>query len=198
MAEPLRDIEISAVSTEGLDQLFQDQVIQVEPKDFQDEIHLEPNEFQDLDQVELVPLAEAAKKLGVSRRYAQKLASSGRIQATQDHKGRWLVKMEHGQIHVIQVELKEFQGEIHLEQGRFQFQDQVIQDYQRQIKELQQKFDVAQEQLKGASFRNGYLESQVESFKNELENQRDTIKLLTDSQHKPSLWARFKNWCLGN
>ncbi len=65
------------------------------------------------------------------------------------------------------------------------------------VRELQDRLDAAQEQLQGASFRNGYLESQVEGLKNELQGQRETIKLLTDSQHKPGWWARLSSWFLG-
>ena len=35
--------------------------------------------------------------------------------------------------------------------------------------------------------RNGYLQAQVETS-------QEAIKLLTDSQHKPSWWAKFSNW----
>ncbi len=45
-------------------------------------------------------------------------------------------------------------------------------------------------ELEGATYRIGYLEAQLA--------ERDVqIKLLTDSQHKPSQWARFKKWFLG-
>jgi len=54
------------------------------------------------------------------------------------------------------------------------------------IQELQNKLDNANQQLQAASFRNGYLESQVESHK-------EQIKLLTDSQHKSSWLLRLKN-----
>lgn len=44
--------------------------------------------------------------------------------------------------------------------------------------------------LEAASYRIGYLESQLE--------ERDrAIKLLTDSQHKPSAWTKFKSWFMG-
>jgi hypothetical protein len=49
-----------------------------------------------------------------------------------------------------------------------------------ELKELKQ-------QLQGASFRNGYLEAQMEG------RDRD-IKLLTDSQHKRGWWAKFSSW----
>ncbi len=45
-------------------------------------------------------------------------------------------------------------------------------------------------ELEGATFRIGYLEAQ-------LAEREQQIKLLTDSQHKPGLWARFKKWCAG-
>lgn len=44
--------------------------------------------------------------------------------------------------------------------------------------------------LEAASYRIGYLESQLE--------ERDrAIKLLTDSQHKPSWWTKFASWFMG-
>ncbi len=42
--------------------------------------------------------------------------------------------------------------------------------------------------LEGATYRIGYLEAQLEA-------ERQQVKLLTDSQHKPGWWARFKKWC---
>ncbi len=62
------------------------------------------------------------------------------------------------------------------------------------VKELQDKLNDAQDQLKGASYRNGYLESQVESYKNELHSQKETIKLLTDSHHKPSWLGKIRSF----
>jgi hypothetical protein len=48
------------------------------------------------------------------------------------------------------------------------------------IRELQSK-------LEALTYRNGYLESQ-------LENHKDQIKLLTDSQHKGKWWQRLSDW----
>lgn len=55
------------------------------------------------------------------------------------------------------------------------------------IQDLQAKLDSANQQLQAASFRNGYLESQVDHHK-------EQIKLLTDSQHKASWWRQAWNW----
>lgn len=46
-------------------------------------------------------------------------------------------------------------------------------------------------ELEGATYRIGYLEAQ-------LAERDQQIKLLTDSQHKPGWWARFKKWCAGS
>lgn len=56
------------------------------------------------------------------------------------------------------------------------------------IQDLQSKLDKANQQLQAASFRNGYLESQVDSHK-------EQIKLLVDSQHNNHpWWHRFGSW----
>ena len=53
------------------------------------------------------------------------------------------------------------------------------------VQNLQNKLDNANQQLQAASFRNGYLESQLQERDKE-------IKLLTDSQHK-NWWTRLKS-----
>jgi hypothetical protein len=56
------------------------------------------------------------------------------------------------------------------------------------VQDLQTKLDAANQQLQAASFRNGYLESQLDSH-------REQIKLLTDSQHNSSpWWRRITSW----
>ena len=52
------------------------------------------------------------------------------------------------------------------------------------IKELQNKIEIL-------TYRNSYLEAQ-------LETEREQIKLLTDSQHQPSWWTKFKSWFMGS
>ena len=58
------------------------------------------------------------------------------------------------------------------------------------IKDLAGKLAVSNEQVTAATYRNGYLEAQLEA-------QREQIKLLTDSQHRPGWWGRFSDWFLG-
>lgn len=57
---------------------------------------------------------------------------------------------------------------------------QLLQDMRKQL-------DSANHQLQAATYRNGYLESQLET--KELQ-----IKLLTDGQHKQGWWRQFCSW----
>jgi excisionase family DNA binding protein len=59
----------------------------------------------------------------------------------------------------------------------------VINEHLVVIKEMQSK-------LEALTYRNGYLEAQ-------LENHQETIKLLTDSQHKRGRWLNFWSWFTG-
>lgn len=55
---------------------------------------------------------------------------------------------------------------------------------------MEQENQQLKQQLQGATFRNGYLEAQLEGRDKE-------IKLLTDSQHKPAGWRKFWSWFTG-
>lgn len=66
----------------------------------------------------------------------------------------------------------------------------VIESLLKRISDLEHSLADSQSNLQSASWRNGYLESRIQT-------QEDQIKLLTDSQHKPSKWARFKAWFFG-
>ena len=51
--------------------------------------------------------------------------------------------------------------------------------------------------LEAATYRNGYLESQISERQREIEQHREQIKLLTDSHLKRGWWWRFSSWFLG-
>ena len=51
--------------------------------------------------------------------------------------------------------------------------------------------------LEVLTYRNGYLEAQLAERQKELELHQEQIKLLTDSQHKPSWWRKFATWFMG-
>ena len=56
------------------------------------------------------------------------------------------------------------------------------------VDDLMRRNSELEAQLQAATWRNGYLEAQLEA-------ERQQVKLLTDSQHKPGWWPRFKKWC---
>jgi hypothetical protein len=58
------------------------------------------------------------------------------------------------------------------------------------IQELQTKLDTANHQLQASSYRNGYLESQLQ------ERERE-VKLLTDERQRGGRWERLKRWFSG-
>lgn len=66
----------------------------------------------------------------------------------------------------------------------------LIEELRRQISDLKSENQSLQKDLQGANWRNGYLESQVQS-------QDTQIKLLTDSQHKAGWWVRLCSWFVG-
>lgn len=55
------------------------------------------------------------------------------------------------------------------------------------LEEQKQEIAALREQLEGAIYRNGYLESK-------LEDREKQILMLTDSQHKGGWWAKFSSW----
>jgi predicted DNA-binding transcriptional regulator YafY len=71
---------------------------------------------------------------------------------------------------------------------------ELVAELRQQITELKTELDrkvsEAQREIQAAAFRNGYLESQ-------LETEREQVKLLTDRQHKTGRWRRFYSWFIG-
>jgi len=63
----------------------------------------------------------------------------------------------------------------------------VIEALLKRVSEVERELAMSHKELQSAVWRNGYLESQ-------LENERDKVKLLTDSQYQPGWWARFATW----
>lgn len=55
------------------------------------------------------------------------------------------------------------------------------------IKEQSEKLEDANRKLESANYRIGYLEAQSQTY-------QEQIKLLTDSQHKPSWWQKLTSW----
>lgn len=189
MSEPAREIEITEpVSVDGLDQLF-------------DTTH---NSAQGAEQGTLISIANgyeqgahvalcdpdhwtlqtAAEQLTLSVATIRRRLSKCQLQGykVQGINGpEWRI-IPPAKDHTVD------QG--HLDQLVEHPDQPVISVLLTRLSDVESQLKQAQKDLQGASWRNGYLESQ-------LENQREEIKLLTDSQHKPKWWHRIRSWFAG-
>lgn len=173
-------------SVEGLEQIF------VEVAEVQDEGQGPTWPGQ------VVSVIEAAETLNITRRSVLRLIHEGKLDGAKDGHGQWLVKTASLEnrlnaktpqiIHLAGncTEVAEGQdvASPQLAEGQDEGQGPARPPDQDQImRELLAK-------VEALTYRNGYLEAQ-------LENQREQIKLLTDSQHKPSWWSKFATWFMG-
>jgi excisionase family DNA binding protein len=98
------------------------------------------------------------------------------------------------QLETIQVQdtvhMKTIQVQDTVHMKTIQVQDPVLALEPHDLNAVVVDVDELLRKLEGASFRIGYLEAQLEA-------ERNQVKLLTDSLHKPSLWTKFKSWFLG-
>lgn len=183
MTEPAQNYQtIQSTSIEGLDQIFD---VVAEGLDV---AGLGPAEGQQ------VTLVEAAKILNIARRSALRLIHEGKLDGAKDDHGQWLVKtaslnkrisaknQTESVIEEVAVQVDDVHG-----QGWTETQanghDELLRDVLAKLEAL--------------TYRNGYLESQLSERQREIEERDQQIKLLTDSQHKPGKWARFRKWFLG-
>src|SRR5262249_31132770 len=104
-----------------------------------------------------------------------------KLEAVKDETGAWLVRLD--QIQDRSSSRMEVDQDQIQEAGLDLVQDHVVEGYRQQISQLQEK-------LEAATFRVGYLQAQLEAS-------QETVKLLTDSQHKPGWWRRFCSWATG-
>jgi hypothetical protein len=187
MSDTARDIQSSeAASTEGLEKFFEVEVVPGATEDYQ---------VAHTEDLSGVSVDEAAKILQLSPKTIKDRLRKGSLRGfkAKDKFGeRWLVCLDF-EASVAPTELKGVPGEdgvVHggngsksvtptLLVGHTDSQNnELLKAYKEQIKDLQN-------QLQAASYRLGYLE-------HERSTHLEQIKLLTDSQHKPSWWQRFK------
>lgn len=171
-----------SASVEGLEQIF------VEVDDGQDEGQGQTWPGQ------VVSVVEAAERLNITRRSVLRLIHERKLDGAKDGHGQWLVKttslenrlnaktpqitcsatnetgLAEGQ-DVDRPRVAEGQGAT-----RTPDQDQIMRELLAKVEAL--------------TYRNGYLEAQLEA-------ERNQVKLLTDSQNKPSLWTKFASWFMG-
>lgn len=206
MTEPARNYQtIKTTALDGLQDLFSENIGQAQPtaQEAQDQAH--------------VSVAQAAKMLQLDRRYVLRLAHKGKLSGYRDANNHWFISVDSienrlglaqakSDIKVGQAQIAEARhqepaamqetfctesplGLDHVEVVQAQDQAQVMDAEPQEdfrdilIRELQTKNETL-------TWRNGYLEAQ-------LEQQREEIKLLTDCQHKPQWWARLAKWFSG-
>lgn len=184
----------STASIEGLDQIF----VEV-AEDQADGQHVAGPA---LAEGQAVSVLEAAETLNITRRSVLRLIHEGKLAGAKDGQGQWLVKTAsiekrlNGKTPVV-LDLTPLDSSLALgqdlsgpslaegqDEGQHGGQDTVSSFNQEQImRELLAK-------MEALTYRNGYLEAQ-------LENQREQIKLLTDSQYKPGWWTKLAHWFKG-
>jgi len=201
MSDTVRDIQIvETVSAEGLDDLFSSDANSpvVDAPELELVCQAGANDTESVRELDgYVSVEQAAAFVGVSVRAIQKRLKRGTLEGVKTKHGlteRWLVNAAtlglsktdasteaHETNPLIvdasEVELVREPGANVAESVR-ELDAPAIEDYKDKL------ITDLQNQLQAASWRNGYLESK-------LEERNIQIKLLTDSQHKPSWWQRF-------
>jgi len=178
MTEPVQNYQTSqSASVEGLDDIF--------TVECQGESGVTPVEdLSSQGESEGYPLAEAARKLGIPYTTFYKQVKAGKHRTIKGLDGKTRVLLPGDSPCVTPVSIF---PEV-VTPGVSPVEEAITEAYHlKVIEQLSAK-------LEGANYRIGWLESQLRERESDIEE----LKLLTDSQHKPSLWARFKKWCAGN
>lgn len=196
MSDTVRDYQtIESASTEGLEDLFDVSDVTV-----QDSVRREAASVLDTVQDEIT-VVEASRLLNVDRRSVVRLLNWNKLSGRKDERGKWhinrlsVVDRIHAQDIVqdtVHAEVQDtvLQNSAHVldvsETKDLHVQDTVLQVIREQADQLKQAYTY----LDAATARVLYMQQLLEQKDQE-------IKLLTDNQHKPSHWARFKKWFLG-
>lgn len=174
MSEPAGNLEvIPATSTEGLEDLFEAEVLPGTTNPYQ------------VGPTEGLPVEEAARFLGISVKTVKDRLRKGTLTGFKKKNRfgeKWMVCLKRD-YRVLPGTTESVQVGRPYQVGPTDEQKAVIDACKEQIKELQNKLDAA-------AYRVGYLE-------HERETHLEQIKLLTDSRHKPGWWARLRKWCAG-
>lgn len=160
--------------------------------------------------LEVVSLAKAARLLGVHRRYALDLIHKGKLTAFKNPKGQWQVPLDaieqrnettqpDDQEDLLEVVDEVLEGSLEgLQEGLQEAPpptdpDQLSTFKDRLILDLQSKLNEKDTQLQSATYRIGWLESQVQERETDIQE----LKLLVDHQSNSNWWAQFKAWFFG-
>lgn len=188
-------------STDGIDDLFEVELDSVQQADIevQDSVQLEVQDSV----YEEITVVEASRLLNVDRRSIVRLLHWNKLSGRKTSRGKWLIdktsvlarlesldSVQQADIEVQDSVHVEVQDTVHLEQEpKMDVSTQLNGDVQDTVlvilKQQSEQLKNAYTYLDAATARIIYLQQQ-------LENKDQEIKLLTDSQHKPSWWQRVK------
>lgn len=219
-------------ATDGLDHVFNtiQEVVQDPGMDRQDlvqDLILDSRLEQSNATPKMVSLKEAAEISGKARRYLLSLIHKGKVDGTKDDSGAWMVPLD--QIHErFGSVLEEVQDVVQDKEVEIQdvLQESIQDVVQEQIQDSGLSIHSLFRELQAATYRNGYLESQL-AYKNdqlrllpdfeakakeaetialELSN-LETLLASKDSEiealkselmtHQESKWRRFMKWFIG-
>lgn len=204
MNEPARDLEmIPSASTDGMEEIFDSDALDASHDAYRSgggssirdqgaSLSVIGSSVRDKDasvrdqDAKSLTVEEAAERLGISVRAVQKRLKRGTLRGTKEktpHGERWFVdgrELDANQdapLSVMGSPVRDTDATVRDQDAPpHELRDAVIMDLQAKVEAL--------------TWRNGYLESQ-------LETQREQIKLLTDSQHQRKWWHRFASWAMG-
>ncbi|NJL73191.1 MAG: helix-turn-helix domain-containing protein [Candidatus Competibacteraceae bacterium] len=181
MTDTARDIQlVETISTEGLDDIFSE-VSATGDTEFLTATTADTSLW--------VTVTQAAAALNKSERTIQRYIKAGKLESREELGGKLFVLLPTtaDTVSVVSPTFADMSHEVQAPADtRHDAADIHVGTVP--IAELNKHLELIKElqnQVQAAAFRNGYLESKLE------ERDRE-IKLLTDSQHKPSWWQRFK------
>ena len=183
MSDTARDYQtIQVPSSEGLDDLFDVVATDADTFDRNGDVVATVD-----DTGCWVPVPEASSTLRKSERTIQRYAKSGKLRSRFDNSGRlmiWLATSADTVISPADIVATSGDSEIDLATSADTDATMATSSDNDRLWELLKEKDAKIEAL---LMRNGYLQAQAESA-------QETIKLLTDSQHKGGWWAKFSSW----
>lgn len=187
MSDTARDYQtIETGSAEGLDALFD--VVATTA----DELLAESESVATAaDTGAWLTVSEAASAMRKSERSIQRYAKSGKLRSRTDNSGRLLIYLPtSADTFITPADIVATVADNHQEAPTLMAGVATS----ATTAENQRLWDLLKEKdakIEALVMRNGYLQAQAE-------NAQETIKLLTDSQHKSGWWAKFSSWFLGS
>jgi flagellar motility protein MotE (MotC chaperone) len=192
VSETAHQINVDLISIDGLEPLFETTEQGSEIENQPAEPSSEP--ISGLAQ-EIVSTEEAAKRLGISSRAVIKRLQAGSLQGFRDTtktRSEWRIYWKEP-VPEPAVKNKGTQTEPERTGSaeRTEAKEPSGTGSDSYLIELNKKL---LEQVQALTYRNGYLQSQLAEREQDIAEQDEKIKLLTDSEHKGGWWSKFSSW----